>query len=110
MVFGYVIGAETGAVVLLGQLQPRLEQFGERYCVIVEMIEHSEFQSQHYLLILCLGCVVDGYTCRSRSAQKAGSWAGEAACCAADACDCGVDGAQPFSTKLDKSRFQTAPG
>ena len=70
MVFGDVIGAETGAVVLLGQLQPRLEQFGERYCVIVEMIEHSEFQSQHYLLILCLGCVVDGYTCRSRSAQN----------------------------------------
>lgn len=41
---GDVIGAESRPVILLGELEPRLEQIGERNAVIVEMIENTKFE------------------------------------------------------------------
>ena len=45
MVFGDVIGAKARSVVLLDQLEPGLEQIGERNAVVVEMVENAELQS-----------------------------------------------------------------
>src|SRR5580658_1152593 len=49
MMFGDVIGAKTGAIVLFDELESRREQIRERYAVVVEMIEDAELQRQKSL-------------------------------------------------------------
>jgi hypothetical protein len=51
--FGDVIGAKAGAIVLFDELEPRLEQIPERNAVIVEMIENTELE-RHGLSSLSL--------------------------------------------------------
>jgi hypothetical protein len=44
MMFGDMIGAKAGAIVLFDELEPRLEQIPERNAVVVEMIENAELE------------------------------------------------------------------
>jgi len=44
VMFGDMIGAKAGPIVLLDELEPRLEQVGQRSAVVVDMIENAELQ------------------------------------------------------------------
>ncbi len=41
---GDVIGAESDAIVLFDQLEPAFKEIGQRYTIVVEMVEHAELQ------------------------------------------------------------------
>jgi hypothetical protein len=46
---GNVIGAEARAVVLLGEVQARREEIGERSAVIVDVVENPELERHERL-------------------------------------------------------------
>ena len=49
MMLGDMIGTKAGAIVLLDELESRLEQVGERRAVVVDVIENAELQSHGVL-------------------------------------------------------------
>ena len=46
---GDMVGTKAGAIVLFDELEPRLEQVGERRAVVVDVIENAELQSHGVL-------------------------------------------------------------